>query len=96
MAGGAVPGVFLRILGVGGEGKCRQCREDQDGQQQSLELTQDRRRAGLVGDLDVRQAELNLARTESLLPQLYEGLAASVHRLAVLTGRLPSAISTCP
>jgi len=53
-------------------------------------LTRDRRKAGLVGDLDVRQAELNLARTEALVPFLHENLARSIHRLSVLTGHLPS------
>ena len=59
-------------------------------QQKSLGLTRDRRKAGLVGDLDVRQAELNLARTEALVPFLHENLARSIHRLSVLTGHLPS------
>jgi NodT family efflux transporter outer membrane factor (OMF) lipoprotein len=72
--------------------RLRYARGNVDLQRQSLALTQDRRSAGLVGDLDVRQAELNLARTESLIPRLEEGLAFSVHRLAVLSGRLPSSI----
>ncbi len=61
-------------------------------QRQSVQLTRDRRAAGLVGDLDVRQAELNLARTESTLPALEEAVAVSIHRLGVLTGALPSTL----
>ena len=47
-----------------------------------------------MGDLDVRQAELNLARTEALLPSLQEGLAVAIHRLSVLSGELPSALDS--
>jgi multidrug efflux system outer membrane protein len=52
----------------------------------------DRNRAGLVPDLDVRQAELNLATTEAFLPQLVQALAESVHRLGVLIGDRPSSL----
>ena len=62
-------------------------------QQETLELVLARNRAGLVGDLDVRQAELNLARTESALPLLRESLVAAVNRLAVLTGEYPGALT---
>ena len=58
----------------------------------SLSLTRDRNRAGLVGDLDVRQAELNLASTEAFVPLLRQQLAAAVHRLGVLLGEHPSAL----
>ncbi len=61
-------------------------------QEASVGLTRDRRASGLVGDLDVRQAELNLARTEAILPALYQRLAESIHRLSVLMGRMPSAL----
>ncbi len=61
-------------------------------QRKSLRLTRDLREAGIVGDLDVRQAELNLARTESLIPALEQGLAAAIHRVAVLLGQLPATL----
>lgn len=61
-------------------------------QQTTLRLTQDRNRAGLAPDLDVRQAELNLATTEAFLPRLLQALAESVHRLGVLIGERPSAL----
>jgi len=60
----------------------------------AVRLTRDRRDAGLVGDLDVRQAELNLARTESAIPRFEEEVAVSTHRLSVLTGQLPQALYT--
>jgi NodT family efflux transporter outer membrane factor (OMF) lipoprotein len=61
-------------------------------QRSTLRLTLDRNRAGLVGDLDVRQAELNLATTESFLPNLTAGLVRSVNRLGVLLGLPPQAL----
>jgi NodT family efflux transporter outer membrane factor (OMF) lipoprotein len=62
-------------------------------QRDTLGLTIDRRNVGLAGDLDVHQAEMNLARTEALLPRLRQDLATVVHRLGVLTGQLPGALA---
>jgi NodT family efflux transporter outer membrane factor (OMF) lipoprotein len=64
-------------------------RKNAELQAGAVRLTRDRRSAGLVGDLDVRQAELNLARTESAIPRFEEQVAVSTHRLSVLTGELP-------
>jgi multidrug efflux system outer membrane protein len=61
-------------------------------QQGSLRLTRDRNRAGLASDLDVRQAELNLASTESFIPTLRIGLTLAINRLGVLVGQHPTAL----
>jgi outer membrane protein, multidrug efflux system len=61
-------------------------------QRSTLQLVIDRNRAGLVGDLDVRQAEQNVARTESFIPTLRSSLAAAIHRLGVLLGDSPSTL----
>jgi outer membrane protein, multidrug efflux system len=61
-------------------------------QQGALELTINRNRAGLAPDLDVRQAELNLATTQAFVPTLREALAQNVNSLAVLLGEFPSAL----
>jgi NodT family efflux transporter outer membrane factor (OMF) lipoprotein len=61
-------------------------------QTKSLELTQERRAAGLVGDLDVRQAEINLARTQAFVPVFRQREAESIHRLGVLLGKMPGAL----
>jgi NodT family efflux transporter outer membrane factor (OMF) lipoprotein len=61
-------------------------------QRSTLQLVIDRNRAGLVGDLDVRQAEQNLARTESFIPTFRSELAAAIHRLGVLLGDRPSTL----
>ncbi len=61
-------------------------------QETTLELTRQRRRAGLVGDLDVLQAELNLARTAALLPALASQLAERRNGCAVLLGAFPASL----
>ncbi len=58
-------------------------------QEESVQLTRNRRDAGLAPDLDVRQAELNLAQTQAAIPALRIELAQAVHRLGVLTGKDP-------
>ncbi len=63
-----------------------------EAQAETLELVRERNRAGLVGDLDLREAELNLARSESFLPQLRQALTAAVNRIGVLVGEYPSAL----
>ncbi|GJQ60793.1 MAG: efflux transporter outer membrane subunit [Candidatus Scalindua sp. AMX11] len=61
-------------------------------QRQSHQLTQDRFNAGLAPDLDVQQAALNLAKTESRLPTLEMRLVQTINRLGVLLGEHPSAL----
>jgi len=63
-------------------------------QQGALQLTVDRNRAGLAPDLDVKQAELNLATTQAFVPTLRAALAQNVNRLAVLLGAYPAALHT--
>jgi multidrug efflux system outer membrane protein len=63
-------------------------------QRGSLRLTTDRRNAGIGSDLEVSQAELNLASTESFVPLLRSQLAAAVHALGVLVGRHPNTLWT--
>ena len=63
-----------------------------EAQQETLQLTRDRLQAQLVPELDVRQAELNLASTESVVPALRLLLVQAVNRLGVLLGERPSAL----
>jgi multidrug efflux system outer membrane protein len=55
----------------------------------SLELTQNRRKGGIVSDLDVSQAETQLRSTEAELPAIDLERARVLHALAVLCGRSP-------
>lgn len=59
-------------------------------QEGALQLTINRNRAGLAPDLDVRQAQLNLATTQAFVPTLRAALAQNLNRLAVLLGEFPS------
>ncbi len=52
-------------------------------------LTQDRLDAEIAPELDVRQAELNLYSTESLIPTLRTALLQTINRIGVLLGEEP-------
>ena len=62
-------------------------------QQETLELTKGRFDAGLVPQLDVNQAKLNLARTEAILPQLQQQQAETLRALEILVGQVPGALA---
>ena len=53
----------------------------------SLELTQNRRKSGIATDLDVSQAETQLATTEAQIPAVQLQRANFLHALATLTGQ---------
>ncbi|HXS68925.1 MAG TPA: efflux transporter outer membrane subunit [Candidatus Polarisedimenticolia bacterium] len=55
--------------------------------QRSLELTQNRRKGGIVSDLDVSQAETQLRSTEAELPALDLQRAQVLHALATSCGQ---------
>jgi multidrug efflux system outer membrane protein len=57
--------------------------------QQSLELTQNRRRGGVVSDLDVAQAATQLHSAEGQLPELKLSASEAQHALAILCGQSP-------
>ena len=57
--------------------------------QRSLELTQNRRRGGIVSDLDVAQAATQLHTAEAQLPDIELRRTQSLHALALLCGESP-------
>ncbi len=59
---------------------------------ETLDIVRNRNNAGLVPDLNVAQAERDLAVAEASLPPLRASLFASFNRLGVLAGREPSAL----
>jgi NodT family efflux transporter outer membrane factor (OMF) lipoprotein len=67
-------------------------RANADSQRATLQLTRDRRNAGIAPDLDVAQAESNLARSEALIPALEIALTQTINRLSVLIGEPPYAL----
>lgn len=66
--------------------------ENVAAQKKTMQLTKDRLEAGIAPELDVYQAELNLASTESLIPTLQIFLMQSINRLSVLLGERPGTL----
>ena len=62
----------------------------------SLELTQNRRRGGIVSDLDVAQAATQLHSAEAQLPDIQLRRAQTLHALAILCGQSPTDFSVAP
>jgi multidrug efflux system outer membrane protein len=60
-----------------------------EADRRSLELTQNRRRGGIVSDLDVAQAATQLHTAETELPDIELRRAQTLHALAVICGRSP-------
>lgn len=58
-------------------------------QQDTLELTRQRAKAGIVSDLDVARSEAQVATTAATIPTLEQRVRQDMHRLAVLLGRDP-------
>jgi NodT family efflux transporter outer membrane factor (OMF) lipoprotein len=62
-------------------------------QNDTLELTRSRYRAGIGTDLDVARAEGEAATTEADIPPLENQIKMAIHRLSVLTGQEPNALA---
>src|SRR5262250_2143779 len=61
-------------------------------QQDTLDLTSARAKAGLATDLDVSRAAAQLESTKAVVPTLLSGIDVSIHRLSVLLGEEPGAL----
>ena len=77
--------VFLRTL----QERLRLAEENVARQQETLRLVEARNRAELAPDLDVEQARLNLASTESAVPSLQGAIRQTINDLSVLLGEQP-------
>ena len=64
-------------------------RKNADLQAGTLELVRSRCDAGLVGELDLRQAEMNLAATRARIPPLEAQIDAALNSIAALVGVYP-------
>ena len=62
-------------------------------QAKELAITRDRFAHGLTSDLDVEQAGTLLATTRAEVPALETDLSAAIHRLGVLLGQQPEALT---
>jgi len=61
-------------------------------QEETLVIVRGRYEAGLTGEIDVFQAEMNLATTKAQIPSLRSELDATLHALCVLAGQWPGAL----
>ena len=61
-------------------------------QQDTLDLTAARAKAGLATELDVARAAAQLESTKAVVPTLLSGIEVSIHRLSVLLGEEPGAL----
>ena len=61
-------------------------------QMETLQLTEWRAQAGLVGSLDVEQSRTTVEQTKSQIPTLETSIAEAEHRLAILIGLEPTAL----
>jgi NodT family efflux transporter outer membrane factor (OMF) lipoprotein len=61
-------------------------------QQDTLDLTSARAKAGLATELDVSRAAAQLESTNAVVPTLLSGIDISIHRLSVLLGEEPGAL----
>jgi len=62
-------------------------------QDDDVQIAQWRAQAGLVSSLDVEKARAQRAQTSAALPDLIKAAASARHRIAVLTGRAPTALN---
>jgi multidrug efflux system outer membrane protein len=62
-------------------------------QQETLDLTKDRRKQGVVTDLDVARAASQVAKTQAELPTLRQRESEPIRRIAVLLGQQPEALT---
>jgi NodT family efflux transporter outer membrane factor (OMF) lipoprotein len=68
-------------------------RSNLQSQSETLQLTEWRMEAGLASSLDVEQARANREQTRAQIPVLETGVAEAQHRIAVLVGQPPGALS---
>jgi NodT family efflux transporter outer membrane factor (OMF) lipoprotein len=62
-------------------------------QEETLQYTEQRAKAGLTSDLDLVQAQSNVAQTEALVPQFEGELRFTTNRLCVLLGIPPEQLT---
>jgi outer membrane protein, multidrug efflux system len=74
--------------------RIRYAKNNVAAQEKILELTQKRRQAGLVPELDVQQATLILDSTRSSIPLLYQEEIQTIYRLSILLGKHPGTLMT--
>ncbi|WP_312977223.1 efflux transporter outer membrane subunit [Stutzerimonas nitrititolerans] len=64
-----------------------------DNQTRTLQALQQRQRLGLATPFDVDRARTQLETTRARIPALEAEIAVAIHRVAVLSGRMPQALT---
>jgi outer membrane protein, multidrug efflux system len=85
-----VAGNYIELRTI--QARIKYANDNVEIQRKTLELTKSLYQAEIVGELDVSQAEFNLANTESEIPTLRIAEEALLNRLAVLLGELPGSL----
>lgn len=88
---GAVAATYIELRGL--QGRIQAVLGNLAAQRETRALTQAQRDVGLASDLDVERARALVATSASELPLLQTAASASVHRLGVLLGEPPEALT---
>ncbi|MDO8142561.1 MAG: efflux transporter outer membrane subunit [Candidatus Brocadiales bacterium] len=77
----------------GSQSKLEIVRKNIKVQQETVEITRARYKAGLSSELDAIQAGALLATTQSQIPLLENSMKQAIHRIGILLGQTPGALS---
>ncbi len=78
----------------GAQGELEVLRHNKDNQAATLDLTKGRLDAGGGTELEVAQARAEVNNTLAAIPPVESAIAHAIHRLGVLTGRQPEALTS--
>jgi len=87
---GQVARTYVGMRGL--QERLRIAQANADNQRETLRIVETRMRAGRGTEFDTARARAQLESTSARIPALEAGIAAAMHRLAVLTGRTPDAL----
>ncbi|MBR6373053.1 MAG: efflux transporter outer membrane subunit [Victivallales bacterium] len=80
--------VALRTL----QARLDYARKNAELQEKTLEFIHNRHESGLCGELDFRQAEMNLASTRANIPALESKIDSALNSIAILVGGYPGSL----
>ncbi len=82
---------YFELLGA--QSELITARQNADNQRETLKITEATRDGGRGTELDVARARAQMNNTLATLPPLEAAIARATHRLSVLTGQQPTALS---
>ena len=84
--------VFAYVDLRSGQQRLTIARANLEAQEETLQIVRWRRQAGLIGELDVEQANTSVEQTRATIPTLDATVSASSTALAVLLGETPQSV----